>query len=77
MLFEAMHIERWAFDIELFVLSNILKVEIDDVAVEWRDIEGSKLNVVDASINMFRDLLVIRFLYLIGVWKANDKIVVS
>lgn len=77
MLFEALHIERWAFDIELFVLCNILKIETSDVEVEWRDVDGSKLNVVDASINMFRDLLMIRFLYLLGVWKAADKLIVS
>ncbi len=42
--------------------------------VEWRDVDGSKLNVLDASLNMFRDVLMIRFYYFIGLWKATDKV---
>ena len=39
--------------------------------------DGSKLNVLDASVNMFRDVLMIRFYYLIGLWKSNDKVEVK
>lgn len=73
-LFDVLHIERWAFDIELFVLSNIFKVEIGEVPVEWKDVDGSKLNVIEASVNMFRDLLMIRLLYVLRLWKATDRV---
>ncbi len=67
-LFETLHIERFAFDVELFFLCNRFKIETAEVPVEWKDVDGSKLNVLDASVNMFRDVLMIRFYYLIGLW---------
>jgi dolichyl-phosphate beta-glucosyltransferase len=76
-LFETLHIERFAFDVELFFLCNKFKMETAEVAVEWRDVDGSKLNVLDASVNMFRDVLMIRFYYLIGLWKWSDKVEVQ
>ncbi len=77
MLFNPLHIERWAFDIELFVLSTIFKVEIGEVPVQWKDVDGSKLNVIEASVNMFRDVLMIKFLYLTGLWKTSDRVVIE
>jgi dolichyl-phosphate beta-glucosyltransferase len=49
---------------------------VGEVPVEWKDIDGSKLNVIEASVNMFRDLLMIRLLYLIGLWKVSDRVIV-
>ena len=68
-----MHINRFAFDVELFFLSTQLKVEPAEVAVEWHDVDGSKLTVLDASINMLRDVLVIRLYYLLNLWKTSDR----
>lgn len=76
-LFQTLHIERFAFDVELFFLCNRFGVETGEVAVEWRDVDGSKLNVLDASVNMFRDVLMIRFYYLIGLWKTSDRVQVK
>lgn len=45
--------------------------------VEWKDVDGSKLNVIEASVNMFRDVLMIRLLYLLGLWKKNDRVVIE
>jgi hypothetical protein len=47
---------------------------VGEVGVEWRDVDGSKLSVVDASLNMFRDVLMIRLYYLIGLWKYSDSV---
>jgi len=38
-----MHIERWAFDVELFIIANKHKIKYVEVPVDWRDVEGSKL----------------------------------
>lgn len=72
-----LHIERWAFDIELFVLCGLFRVETAEVGVEWHDVDGSKLNVIEASINMFRDTLMIRLMYTLRLWKQSDKVIVE
>ena len=77
LLFKTLHIERFAFDVELFFLSNRFGVATAEVGVEWRDVDGSKLSIVDASVNMFRDVLMIRFYYLLGLWKYSDSVLVK
>jgi dolichyl-phosphate beta-glucosyltransferase len=68
-----MHLERWAFDVELFMISNRFKVPVREIPVNWKDIEGSHLNVVEASITMARDFLLVRLLYLFGIWSFTDS----
>ena len=48
-------------------------METAEVGVEWHDVDGSKLTVLDASINMLRDVLVIRLYYLLSLWKISDR----
>jgi len=73
LLFPNLHVERWAFDVELIFLCiqkyNIPMVEVE---VEWQEIEGSKLDPMSASIQMAKDLLRIRLGYLFGVWRVHD-----
>ena len=71
-LFPALHLERWAFDVELFIIANYRKIPAVEVPVNWQDIEGSKLNVVTASLMMARDYLLVRIFYLFGLWKIDD-----
>ena len=58
-------------------MSNIINKEIGEVPVEWKDVDGSKLNVIEASINMFRDVLMIRMLYLLRLWKTSDRVMIE
>lgn len=58
-------------------MSNIFGVVIGEVPVEWKDVDGSKLNVIEASVNMFRDVLMIRLLYLLGLWKKTDRVIIE
>lgn len=71
-LFPPLHIERWAFDVELLYLAEKLGIPMHEIAVEWREIQGSKLNVVDASLTMLRELVLIRLCYASGLWKWTD-----
>ncbi len=68
-LFENLHIERWAFDVELLYTSEQHKMEIGEVAVRWQEIDGSKLTPALAAIQMARDLLMFRLRFLTGVYK--------
>jgi len=70
-----MHLERWAFDVELFMICNKYKVPYAELPVNWKDIEGSHLSVVEASITMARDFLLVRLLYTFGIWSFSDSII--
>ena len=63
-LFDVLHIERWAFDVELVYLAARKGVKMIEVPVEWKEIAGSKLDPTSASLQMARDLIVVRLAYL-------------
>ncbi|MEE6472439.1 hypothetical protein FKM82_009605 [Ascaphus truei] len=69
--FSALHIDRWAFDVELLYIAQCLNIPVAEVAVNWTEIEGSKLVPFWSWLQMGRDLLFIRLRYLTGVWKLD------
>ncbi|EEY62508.1 dolichyl-phosphate beta-glucosyltransferase, putative [Phytophthora infestans T30-4] len=71
-LFAPMHIERWAFDVELLYLAASSKMAIKVLAVQWTEVPGSKLSVISATITMLREIILIRLCYTVGIWKIND-----
>lgn len=75
-MFRTMHIRRWAFDVELFMIANEKKIPYAEVWHNYQDQDDSKLNVVTDSIQMARDFLLIRIFYLLKLWKRThtDKI---
>eukprot|EP00937_MAST-01D_sp_MAST-1D-sp2_P002646 g2646.t1 len=72
-LFPSQHIERWAFDVELLYLAGTQGIPVHEVAVNWQEIDGSKLDVATATVQMARDLVLIRFCYLFGLWRLEAK----
>lgn len=54
----------------------MFKIEIGEAPVEWKDVDGSKLNVIEASVNMFRDVLMISLLYTLRLWKRTDHVII-
>lgn len=72
-LFKNLHVERWAFDVELLYIAEHLKMPIAEVTVNWIEIEGSKLTPVWSWIQMGVDLFLIWFRYAIGVWQLYDQ----
>lgn len=71
-IFPVMHIERWAFDVELIYLAVRFGVPIFEVPVTWHEVDGSTLDPVSASLQMFRDVFIIRLCYLLGIWSDKD-----
>ncbi|CEF62930.1 Diacylglycerol O-acyltransferase 1 [Strongyloides ratti] len=63
-LFPLIHIERWAFDVELLYLAEKLYYPINEVAVEWKEVDGSKIVPVWSWLQMGRDIMLIWFHYL-------------
>ncbi len=68
LLFTTQHLERWAFDMELLVLAGKQDIPIHEIGVNWQEIPGSKLQVIKDSIQMLRDIFMVRVLYMVGVW---------
>jgi len=68
-LFLCQQVRRWCFDVELLHLAQRLGIPVAEVAVRWEEIPGSKLNLLESSVLMGRDLVVIRLAYMTGLWK--------
>jgi len=71
MLFKNLHVERWAFDVELIYLAQQFKIHLTEVAVNWTEIPGSKLTPMAASLQMGKDLFRIRASYILGLWTID------
>jgi dolichyl-phosphate beta-glucosyltransferase len=70
-VFHNQHVERWCFDVELLFLAAKFKIPVTEVAVNWQEIDGSKLDPLTTSLQMLRDLFRIRLCYMLGLWKAK------
>lgn len=70
-IFPVLHIERWSFDIELLMLCNYLKIDVEEVNVEWHEVDGSKISLIESSISMLRELIIIRCCYSFGIWEVK------
>jgi len=74
-LFSNLHIERWAFDVELLYTCEEHGIGLGEVLVQWEEIDGSKLTPLTAAVQMARDLLYLRLYYIFGVYKFCYKYV--
>jgi len=72
-LFTTLHIERWAFDVEMLKVAEMLGIPLAEVSVRWQEIEGSKLSPLLDAIQMFRDIFLLWLRYAIGAWKLPEK----
>ena len=72
LVFPTQHLERWAFDIEVLLLCGAKRIPVSEVPVNWTEIDGSHLNVVDATIQMARDMILIKLLYTLRAWGYDD-----
>jgi len=70
-IFLNQHLRRWSFDVELLFLARALRIPIVEVPVNWTEVPGSKLDLLESSITMARDLVIIRLAHMLGIWKIN------
>ncbi|XP_046369430.1 dolichyl-phosphate beta-glucosyltransferase-like [Haliotis rufescens] len=73
LLFSNLHVERWAFDVDMLYLAQHFKMPLGEVAIAWQEIDGSKMVPVWSWLQMGRDLLLIRLRYILGAWRINSK----
>jgi dolichyl-phosphate beta-glucosyltransferase len=72
LIFPTQHLERWAFDIEVLFLCGAKRIPIVEIPVKWEEIDGSKLNIFDATLQMTRDMFLIKLLYSLRAWSYQD-----
>ena len=69
-IFPSQHLATWIFDVEVLLLAKQLRIPVAEVPIEWHEVSGSKLNVVTDSLQMLRDLLILRANIVFGRWSA-------
>lgn len=56
-LFRRQQSDRFSFDVELLYIATKAALKIHEVAINWTNIPGSKVNLVVDSLRMLRDVL--------------------
>jgi len=74
-IFPSQHLTSWIFDVEVLLLAKMLSIPVEEVPIEWHEVPGSKLNVVTDSLQMLRDLLILRANHVFGRWKVAQNTV--
>ncbi|XP_013421087.1 dolichyl-phosphate beta-glucosyltransferase [Lingula anatina] len=73
-IFTNLHVERWAFDVDMLYIANSLNMKISEVAVNWHEVEGSKIIPFWSWLQMAKDLLLIWMRYTMGAWQIDAKV---
>lgn len=63
-----MRSEGWIFDVEMLMLAEAAGIPMVEVPVGWKEVLGSKLNVIKDSIGMAVGLGVLRCLWFLKDW---------
>lgn len=66
-----MHSEGWIFDVEMLMLAESADIKMVEVAIGWKEVLGSKLNVIKDSLGMAWGLAILRAAWGIGVYKRE------
>ncbi|KAJ5647367.1 Dolichyl-phosphate beta-glucosyltransferase [Penicillium lividum] len=66
-----MHSEGWIFDVEMLMLAEFANIPVAEVPVGWREVKGSKLNVLRDSIGMAWGLALLRASWSLGIYKQT------
>lgn len=69
LLFNSYHNESWAFDVELLYLAEQTNCTIGEIAINWQEVDGSKIVPVFSWIRMGWDVICLAFLYTFGIHK--------
>lgn len=72
LIFPNMHTEGWIFDVELLILANRQHIPIEEIAISWHEVGGSKMVLARDSVNMAIDLVVTRMAYILGIYKEKQ-----
>ncbi|KAF2198878.1 dolichyl-phosphate beta-glucosyltransferase [Delitschia confertaspora ATCC 74209] len=65
-----MHSEGWIFDVEMLMLAETAGIGMVEVAIGWKEVMGSKLNVVWDSLGMAWGLAVLRAAWMCRIYRT-------
>ena len=71
-IFPTLHLERFAFDVELLYIAIQHSLPIAEVPINWQEIAGSKVDIIKDSLRMGRDLILVKLLYMFKLWNITD-----
>lgn len=66
-----MHCEGWIFDVEMLMLAELAGIPVVEVPVGWKEVKGSKLNVLWDSLGMAYGLALLRVAWGLGVYRRS------
>lgn len=72
LIFPNMHTEGWIFDVELLILVHRQNIPLEEIPINWHEVDGSKMELARDSINMAIDLVVTRMAYILGIYKEKQ-----
>lgn len=64
-----MHCDGWIFDVEMLMLAESAGIPVTEVPVGWKEVVGSKLNVLWDSLGMAWGLALLRLAWGLGVYR--------
>jgi dolichyl-phosphate beta-glucosyltransferase len=68
-----MHMEGWIFDVEMLMLAESAGIPVVEVPIGWREVLGSKLNVIKDSLGMAWGLAILRIAWGTGIYRKSAK----
>ena len=66
-----MHSEGWIFDVEMLMLAEFAGIPVVEVPIGWREVLGSKLNVIWDSLGMAYGLALLRLCWGLGIYRSS------
>lgn len=72
-VFSVAMMNGFAFDVELLYIARLRNYKIDEVPINWSNVEGSKVNVLVDSPKMFVEVLKVRFAAWMGQYRQRLK----
>lgn len=77
LLFSNYRNESWAFDVELLYLAEQTKCTMGEIAINWTEVDGSKIVPVFSWIRMGWDVICLAALYTLGIYHVPYSQVVG
>ena len=66
-----MHSEGWIFDVEMLMLAEDADIPMVEVPIGWKEVTGSKLNVIKDSLGMAVGLAMLRVGWGLGFYSRD------
>ena len=70
-IFSNIHLHRWGFDVEMFKLCHMLKIQYFALPVQWREVTGSKVKLLRDPFMMLGEIFLLKIGYDFKLWSIK------